>query len=89
MKRGFRYSVDEKPTKAAYMARDDVLPDEKSLFGSVIDQDWTELMNGFGRSLSRIFVDTATRPNPNDSAFADSVDRAEIMELVKQIYRRI
>lgn len=90
MKRGFRYDRDGPPTsKASYVANPAVTSQEKASFQSVGETDWSELMNGFGRAISRIYVDEQHRPNSNDSSLVDVADKREILRLVKAIYERI
>jgi hypothetical protein len=90
MKRGFRHDRDGPPaSKASYVANPAVTSQEKALFHSVGETDWSELMNGFGRGISRIYVDEQHRPNSNDSSLVDAADKQEMLRLVKAVYERI
>jgi hypothetical protein len=88
MKRGFR-DDDGPPSKATYIASPAVTPQEKALYQSVSETDWSELTSGFGRGISRIYVDEQHRPNSNDSHLVDAADKHEMLRLVKAIYERI
>jgi len=89
MKVGFKHDEPNSPAKASYLASAKVLPQEKALFGGIIDNDWLELMSGFGKKLSEIYVDQRYRPNPNDVNFVDQLDKQELAALTKAIYERL
>ena len=89
MKRGFRHDRDDPPSKASYVANPAVTSQERELFNSVSEIDWQTLTNGFGRGISRIYVDEQYRPNSNDNAVVDAADKQEILYLIKSIYERI
>lgn len=63
--------------------------EEKALFESISDADWSLLMAGLGRQLSQIYVDEAYRPNANDVSLTDADDRSELENLLRAIYERI
>lgn len=89
MKSGFRYRHDEEPEKNRYMASAEISPEEKALFGSLPDEIWEYLMNGFGTGLSQIFTEEGSRPNPRDHRLSNQSDRHELLELIHEIYGRL
>ena len=89
MKRGFSHESGTALSKASYTASPAVTPEEKALFQSVGEADWPELLNGFGRGISRIYVDERHRPNSNDRDLVNIADKQELLRLVTDIYTRI
>jgi hypothetical protein len=89
MKEGFRRRGSSHPTKAAFMANREIVAQEKALYVTVADSDWQWLAEGFGSSISDIFVDQRYRSNPGDAAIVDRGDVTEISAIVHEIYSRL
>jgi hypothetical protein len=83
MKKGFKFS------KAEYMQSSNIGAAQKSLFASVPDADWENLIEGFGRKTGDIYVDERHRPNVEDSCLKNPVDCQELCHLITEIYKRI
>lgn len=89
MKKGFRVENDTAPTLSKYLSSPKISKREKELFGTIPFSDWQDLRDGFGSSLSKIFVEEQYRPNSNDERFTNKQDRAELLTLLKKIYERL
>jgi hypothetical protein len=87
MKRGFR--VEKKVmTKGEFLASSLVSAEEKALYTSVPDADWSLLAEGFGSGLSSIFVDEAHRSDQRMTP-SDVDDAKELTSLISEIYKAL
>ncbi|AND68965.1 hypothetical protein ATSB10_15110 [Dyella thiooxydans] len=83
MKRGFR--IEKRPvSKADYFASAAISSEEKALYGSVSEQDWVLLAEGFGSGLSSIFVEETGRPDQRMTV-AHTDDAVELGGLIDAI----
>jgi hypothetical protein len=89
MKRGFRFTRSVAATKANFMASGDVTAGQKALYADLGEDDWNLLMDGFGRSLTAVFIDPQRRPNTNDPDLVTADSRAELLNLFRSIYESI
>lgn len=89
MKKGFRFGPTLTPGKADYLASSEVSNGEKSLFRDVADGDWLHLCEGFGSKLADVYVDEGSRPAWNDRALSNASDRAEMLSILEEIYKRM
>lgn len=89
MKRGFRFQRDTPATKTNFLASADVTAGQKVLYGGIAAGDWNLLMNGLGRGLSMVFVDSLKRPNTNQPDLVSAEARAELLNLFRSIYENM
>lgn len=91
MKTGFRFGSEISPTKDHYLNAhlDAVKEGEKQLFANVLESDWPELAEGFGRKLAMIYVAQEHRPTAADGRAIDAEAQSELRSFLEAAYQRI
>ncbi|MFY2763127.1 hypothetical protein [Arenimonas sp. MALMAid1274] len=86
MKSGFKIGSESPASKANFLASPHHPAQQRALYSSLPDADWTKLANGFGKGLSSVYTDEARRPDPSKKVVSNPEHAAEIRTLLNHIY---